>query len=253
MKKGVKKRKGRITRGDIFINRATGGLVRVMSASKDHQHFGDMKGTITARPFTQHGNDDETPSAFSPFDLRADKSHDFEMLEREHLYVRPSSITVLRGALSKTSSLRVRVDVGHCQQIEQLLEDPKQIYVDSASSLPSTANLEAVLSKIPMFVDELPLVEQAMVGYGNSIEASPIVHPEIAGRGVEYAHGRAAWFYGNRCNGKLADMETNCRKAYGIKNIPPHLGAKFERRTRDYQRSYRMGVRSVDLEKCEKI
>ncbi len=73
-----------------------------------------------------------------------------------------------------------------------------------------------------MFADELPLVEQAMVDYGNEIEIekSPIVYPEIAGRGIEYAHGRAAYFYGSRCNGKLAEMEALVRLSYSKKNIP---------------------------------
>jgi hypothetical protein len=36
------------------------------------------------------------------------------------------------------------------------------------------------------------------------------------------------------------------------KNIPQELAAKFERRTNDYQRCYRMGVLSKDLEKMRK-
>jgi hypothetical protein len=101
-------------------------------------------------------------------------------------------------------------------------------------------------------LEQLPLVEQAMVDYGNEIEKSPIVHPEIAGRGIEYAHGRAAYFYGSRCNGKLAEMEALVRLSYSKKNIPQELSAKFERRTNDYQRCYRMGVLSKDLEKMRK-
>ena len=123
-----------------------------------------------------------------------------------------------------------------------------------------------------MFADELPLVEQAMADYENRIEKSPIVHPEIAGRGIEYAHGRAAFFYTSRfepyvwrpcflvciiffllrCQGKLADMEKLCYLAYSKSNIPQELAAKFERRTNDYQRSYRMGVLSKDLEKMRR-
>ena len=69
-----------------------------------------------------------------------------------------------------------------------------------------------------MFVDELPLVEQAMVDYGNVIEKSPIVHPEIAGRGVEYSHGRAAFFYSSRCNGVLGEMEDLVCRAHDKHN-----------------------------------
>ena len=78
------------------------------------------------------------------------------------------------------------------------------------------------------------------------------MHPEIAGRGVEHAHGRAAWHYRNKCQGKVDDVEGLCRRAHQKKNIPQSLGAKFERRTRDYMRCYRMGVMSKDLEKMRK-
>ena len=88
-----------------------------------------------------------------------------------------------------------------------------------------------------------------MADYGNVIEKSPIVHPEIAGRGVEYSHGRAAFYYSSRCNGVLGDMEDLVCRAYDKHNIPQELAAKFERRTNDYQRCYRMGVLSKDLEK----
>ena len=102
---------------------------------------------------------------------------------------------------------------------------------------------------IPFFSKPPLLVEQAMVDYGNAIEKSPIVHPEIAGRGVEYAHGRAAYFYSSRCQGHLSEMERLVHRAYSTQNIPQELAAKFERRCNDYQRCYRMGVLSKDLEK----
>ena len=88
-----------------------------------------------------------------------------------------------------------------------------------------------------------------MVDYGNEIEKSPIVHPEIAGRGVEYSHGRAAFYYSSQCNGVLGEMENLVCRAYDKRDIPQELVAKFERRTNDYMRSYRMGVLSKDLEK----
>ena len=86
----------------------------------------------------------------------------------------------------------------------------------------------------------------------NAIEKSPIVHPEIAGRGVEYSHGRAAYFYASRCTGRLAEIESLVYSAYSKRNIPQELTAKYERRCNDYQRSYRMGVISKDLEKMRK-
>ena len=136
--------------------------------------------------------------------------------------------------------------------IAQMLEKkPNDTCIDHAAA-DDTSSLEAVLGKIPMFANELPLVEQAMVDYGHTIEASPIVHPEIAGRGVEHAHGRAAWYYRSKCEGKVDAMEDLCRRACQKKNTPQALGAKFERRTRDYTRCYRMGVMSKDLEKMRK-
>jgi hypothetical protein len=105
------------------------------------------------------------------------------------------------------------------------------------------------MGNLPMFKDELPLVEQVMVNYGNTIEPSPIVHPEIAGRGVEYAHGRAAWKYSSQCQGVLADMKMLVLRAYNKTTQPQTLMSKYERRTRDYIRSYRMGTSSKDLEK----
>ena len=44
-------------------------------------------------------------------------------------------------------------------------------------------------------------------------------------------------------------MGSLCRAAYAKRNIPRTLTCKFERRTNDYQRSYRMGVLSKDLDK----
>jgi hypothetical protein len=245
MNKGAKSKKVRITRDDLFINRETGQLVRVMKSDKSHLEFGDLRGPITVRPFVQSEDDQDI------WDLVQNKSQDFEIKERDFLYVRPSCITVERGERTKCADLRVRVCVGHCLQIATYLKEPNDIYVDTAAA-DDTTSLEAVLGRIPMFADELPLVEQAMVDYGHTIEASPIVHPEIAGRGVEYAHGRAAWYYRNKCEGKVDDMEGLCRRAYQKKNIPQSLGAKFERRTRDYMRCYRMGVMSKDLEKMRK-
>jgi hypothetical protein len=157
----------------------------------------------------------------------------------------------MRGQLSKSSSLKVAVDVNRAILVATKASTPAEMYRDENQSV-DTSNLSAVLSAIPMFADELPLVEQAMVDYGNEIKKSPIVHPEIAGRGIEYAHGRAAYFYGSRCNGKLAEMEALVRLSYSKKNIPQELSAKFERRTNDYQRCYRMGVLSKDLEKMRK-
>jgi hypothetical protein len=104
-----------------------------------------------------------------------------------------------------------------------------------------------------MFKDEKALIEQVVFDYGNYLEVSPIVHCELAWRGVEYVNGRATWNYRNRCTGKLAEMESLCRYAYGNKVIPQHLMGKYERRVRDYMRSYRMGSLSAGLEKMRAV
>ena len=165
MNKGAKSKKVRMTRDDLFINRETGQLVRVMKSDKSHLEFGDLRGPITVRPFVQSEDDQDI------WDLVQNKSQDFEIKERDFLYVRPSCITVERGERTKCADLRVRVCVGHCLQIATYLKEPNDIYVDTAAA-DDTTSLEAVLGRIPMFADELPLVEQAMVDYGHTIEAS---------------------------------------------------------------------------------
>ena len=126
-------------------------------------------------------------------------------------------------------------------------KEPVDTYQDADGQ--DNSSLEGLMNSLPMFADELPLVEQVMVNYGNTIEASPIVHPEIAGRGVEHAHGRAAWKYSSQCQGALADMKMLVLRAYNVQTQPQSLMAKYERRTRDYTRSCRMGTSSSDLDK----
>ena len=245
MRTGAKAKKKRMARGDLFVRQDTKELVRVMKASKEHRTFGDMLGIITIRPFTR--DPDGTPL----YTLRGSSTHDTTMLERECVYVRPSDIIVTQGELAKATGLTVAVNVDRILSRAADFKTPVDMYLDNNAE-DDTNNLQGILATIPMFTDELPLIEQAMVDFGNKIEPSPIVHPEIAGRGVEYAHGRAAFFYANRCKGKLSEMEGLVHLAYGVKNIPQELAAKYERRTNDYQRSYRCGVLSKDLEKMRK-
>jgi hypothetical protein len=243
MRTGAKKAKSRVTRGDVFVNKTTKEVVRVMKSSKEHTHFGCLTGTITVRPFEPGAGDMEML-----YTLQTTSANDTTMREHDYAYVRPSNIIVTRGELSSSNGLMVGLDVDHAIACAAEVECPNDAYRDDNAAA-DESNLSFILGGIPMFADELPLVEQAMVDYGNRIEKSPIVHPEIAGRGVEYAHGRAAFFYASRCQGKLAEMEELVYRAYDKKNIPQELAAKFERRTNDYQRSYRMGVLSKDLEK----
>ena len=170
------------------------------------------------------------------------------MTETIYAYVRPSDIVVVQGELKQASGLVIAVDIERSLKIAASTKSLAELYRDENANQ-DTSNLNSLLGSIPMFADELPLVEQAMVDYGNAIEKSPIVHPEIAGRGVEYAHGRAAYFYSSRCQGHLSEMERLVHRAYSTQNIPQEIAANFERRCNDYQRCYRMGVLSKDLEK----
>jgi hypothetical protein len=189
MNKGAKSKKVRVSRGDLFINRVTGGLVRVMASTKAHRHFGDLEGHVVARPFhTQElPAEDDSDELVETWGLAADKNVDITMHERDCIHVRPSCVTVVRGELQKSVRLRARVDVPHCRRVAEFLlrdnpDDPRAICIDDGAADGGMDSLEAVLSKIPVFADELPLAEQAMVDWGNEIEASPIVHPKIAGR-----------------------------------------------------------------------
>ena len=245
MRTAGRKKKTRISRGDIFVVKQSQELVRVMTASKEHRHFFDFQGKIVVRPFLRRGEDPH-------YTIRSGATHDFEAREVDLAYVRPSSVTVITGSIKKATGLSVGVDVLFAlnRAVEyQGSENPAGVYVDENGGYSEEATLKSILSAIPMFADELPLVEQSMVDFGNAIEPSPIVHPEIAGCGVEYAHGRAAHYYANKCEGRVAEMEKLCRDAYGARNIPRSLNSKYCRRADDYQRSYRMGVLSSDLEK----
>jgi hypothetical protein len=146
----------------------------------------------------------------------------------------------------------VAIDVNHAITRAALCAETQVDMYHDENAVNSTLHLHALLGGIPMFASELPMAEAAMSDYGNKIDKNPTVHPEIAGRGIEYAHGRAAFYYKSRCKGKLAEMKELCYGAYSIKNIPEELMAKYERRTNDYQRAYRMGVLTKDLEKMRK-
>ncbi len=101
-------------------------------------------------------------------------------------------------------------------------------------------------------------MQQVINDFGNMVEESPIVHPEIDGRGFECAHSRTTYDYTSRCEGVLTDMESLYQGAYSLRYrrvrdyMRNSFGAKFERRVRDYMRSYRMGVASSDLIKISK-
>jgi hypothetical protein len=182
MRKGGRPKNKRITRVGVFLDRVSRQVVRVMASSKLHKNFGDMLGTIVVRPF-QDGGEWVT--------LAASNELDVAMKERGYVHVRPSDVAVIRGDLKKSPELAVGVDAGQAIAKLALQKDPADIHQDTDGQ--DERSLEGLMGNLPMFKDELPLVEQVMVNCGNTVEPSPIVHPEIAGRGVECAHGRAAW------------------------------------------------------------
>ena len=250
MRKGPKTKKKRFSGGDIFINRATNELVRVMKSHKDHTKFHDLRGTISARPFVF------VDGAVPQFTLMSVATHDIDIAVADYIYVRPSNVIVIQGDLKKAAGLRIYLDIDENIAVSMGVAannptDPDALYHDEKAE-EDDLNLETVLGKLPLFLNELPLIEQIVADAGNLLSVSPIVHCELAGRGVEYTNGRAKWDYRNKCTGQVNQMEKLCRDAYSSRNIPQDLMAKFERRVRDYMRSYRMGVMATDLEKMRK-
>lgn len=104
MRKGSRSKKKRITRGDVFVEKATRQVVRVMAASKAHKNFGDVLGTIIVRPFDEDGE---------WLTLRSGNDVDQTISERDYAFVRPSNISVIRGDLKKAGGLTIGVDVDH--------------------------------------------------------------------------------------------------------------------------------------------
>ena len=212
---------------------------------KGHKQFGDLLGTLSFRPFTPQDG------ASLSYVLDPSPQHDVELMEMDLTYVRPSKVVTMSGSLSRAQNLRVAVDVGACVLFAATFENPLDLYQDTNHN--QIASLEDVIGKLPMFVNELGLIAQVVADYYNILEISPIVHCELAGRGIEYCNGRATWDFRNKCEGKLKDLESLCRGAYSARNIPQALMVKYERRVRDYMRSYRMGVDSHDLEKLRAV
>jgi hypothetical protein len=87
--------------------------------------------------------------------------------------VKPSHFVVIQGDLSQSNGLNVAVDVDRSIRFAVNAETPVDMYNDESVEK-STNNLHAVLGTLPMFADELLLVEQAMVDFDNAIEKSPM-------------------------------------------------------------------------------
>ena len=252
IRKGGKAKKKKVTGGDIFINKATKDLYRVMKVGRDHKNFGDLMGTITARPFVTH--DGIVPHHTLPSNSRADIS----IVECDYTFVRPSAVITVTGSLSRSDGLRIALDPAAYEDAVGVLElaaDWKWIdlYQDDEGMKKDPSSLMEIIGGLPMFVNELSWIAQVVHDFHNELEISPIVHCELAGRGIEYANGRATWDFRNGCTGKIAELEGLCRRAYSAYVIPQSLTAKYERRVRDYMRSYRMGVLSKDLDKMRAV
>ena len=195
-------------------------------------------------------------STSTQYSLRNHKRDDFTIVEMDYVYVRPSSIVVITGTLGRAEGLRIAVDIDYYMTMAKRVQDsegPIALYHDCSNTDEPTTSLIEVLSQLPMFKNEKGLVEQVVHDYGNFLEISPIVHCEVAGRGIEYANGRAKWNFRNGCTGKLSEMEALCRRAYSERVIPQQLMAKYERRVRDYMRSYRIGAMTSELDKLRSV
>jgi hypothetical protein len=101
VRKGAKAKKKKVQRDDIFIHKETKGLCRVMKTTPEHKSFGDLNGAITARPFISY--EGAMPHHALPSHGRAD----FKIMECDYLYVRPSAIVTVTGALGRAQGLRI--------------------------------------------------------------------------------------------------------------------------------------------------
>ena len=106
VRKGAKAKKKKVQRDDIFISKETRELCRVMKTTAEHKSFGDLKGTTTARPFISYDGD----MAHHAPPLTSHGRADFEILECDYLYVRPSAIVTVTGALERAQGLRIALD-----------------------------------------------------------------------------------------------------------------------------------------------
>ena len=95
-----------------------------------------------------------------------------------------------------------------------------------------------VLGECADFVNEVSMLEQMMVDRGHMLLKSPKCHPELAGCGIEYSWGKIKWEFRRHTNDGVADhLHDNIVKAME-RGMTLERSWKFERRTRDYRRSY---------------
>jgi hypothetical protein len=192
MRLGSKAKKKKVTPGDIFMNKATKKLYRVTKSSAEvngnkHAAFGDLLGAITARPFIT------TPGIVPQHVLTGHGRYDIDIMEHNHLHPRPSAVVTITGCLSRAAGLRIALDPEMCEEelpIVKVLKDPLLVYQD-ANPCDTANSLTTIIGNLPMFVNELSWIAQVVHDFGSILEVSPIVHCELAGRGIERANGRA--------------------------------------------------------------
>ena len=233
-------KKTKLVRGDIFVTHDGNKLVRIKKfETKDHIHLGDCLGCPTSQSFERIG----------PVTWKLDTTNDAcNFNERDYRYVRPSKIIVKTGKLSSKTKLVIDFDAKTYLENTAALSS-MELYNDTNSNRLQETSLDFVLSNMPMFRDEQPLAFKIMREFGHDAELSPKTYAELAGRGIEFSNGRSKLTYRNRCTHEVGKMEMEIRYSFSLAIQPPSLTAKYERRTQDYMRSYRMGVLSKDLQK----
>jgi hypothetical protein len=99
------------------------------------------------------------------------------------LFVRPSKLVTVTGDLKRAQNLCVSFDLPACLQFAAAFDDnPQEIHQDIQHN--QQCSLEEVLGQLLMFVNELGLIAQVVADFDNILEISPIVHCELAGRGI---------------------------------------------------------------------
>ena len=105
-------------------------------------------------------------------------------------------MVTITGCLSRAAGLRIALDPEMHEEelpIAKMLKDaqrPLLVYQD-ANPCDTANSLTTIIGNLPMFVNELSWIAQVVHDFGSILEVSPIVHCELAGRGIERANGRA--------------------------------------------------------------
>jgi hypothetical protein len=104
----------------------------------------------------------------------------------------------------------------------------------------TTTSVLSMLKKCEDFASERPqIVYVVELKLGAFIRLTPKCHPEIAGRGIEYAWGYSKLRYRRDINdGVAAHIKENVKKALSRELITVNRIRKFARKARDYKLTY---------------